>query len=102
MAPAPLFHTRGSATACLSTPRRWAVLPASIDTPLFQHAANYMRRFMKPLNPTYDPEQVAAAIVRCAERGGPREVIVGTAGKLLALQYVLAPGLSERLFRREV
>jgi NAD(P)-dependent dehydrogenase (short-subunit alcohol dehydrogenase family) len=78
------------------------ILPAAIDTPLFQHAANYMGLKMKALNPTYDPEQVAAAMVRCAERGGPREVIVGTAGKLLALQYTLAPGLSERIFTREV
>jgi NAD(P)-dependent dehydrogenase (short-subunit alcohol dehydrogenase family) len=79
-----------------------AILPASIDTPLFQHAANYMGRAMKALNPTYDPEQVAAAMVRCAERGGPREVIVGGAGRLLALQYTLAPGLSERIFKKEV
>jgi NAD(P)-dependent dehydrogenase (short-subunit alcohol dehydrogenase family) len=80
----------------------YAILPASIDTPLFQHAANYMGRAMKALNPTYDPEQVAQAMVRCAERGGPRETIVGGAGKLLALQYSLAPGLSERLFRKQV
>ena len=78
------------------------ILPAAIDTPLFQHAANYMGREMKALNPTYDPEQVATAMVHCAERGGPREVIVGAAGKMLALQYTLAPGLSERIFTREV
>ena len=78
------------------------ILPASIDTPLFQHAANYMHRYMKALNPTYDPEQVARAMVRCAENGGPREVIVGLAGRLLALQYTLMPGLSERIFRKQV
>jgi NAD(P)-dependent dehydrogenase (short-subunit alcohol dehydrogenase family) len=78
------------------------ILPASIDTPLFQHAANYMGRAMKALNPTYDAEQVAAAMVRCAENGRPREVIVGLAGRLLALQYTLAPGLSERIFRKQV
>ena len=78
------------------------ILPASIDTPLFQHAANYMGRAMKALNPTYDPEQVAAAMLHCAENGGPREVIVGLAGRLLALQYTLAPGLSERIFRKQV
>jgi hypothetical protein len=61
-----------------------------------------MGRAMKALNPTYDPEQVAAAMVRCAENGGPREVIVGLAGRLLALQYTLAPGLSERIFRKQV
>lgn len=78
------------------------ILPAAIDTPLFQHAANYMGRAMKALNPTYDPQQVARAMVRCAENGGPREVIVGGAGRLMALQYTLAPGLSERLFGKQV
>jgi NAD(P)-dependent dehydrogenase (short-subunit alcohol dehydrogenase family) len=78
------------------------ILPASIDTPLFQHAANYMRHAMKALNPTYDPEQVAQAMVRCAENGRPREVIVGFAGRLLALQYTLAPGMAERMYRKQV
>jgi short-subunit dehydrogenase len=77
------------------------VLPASIDTPLFQHAANYTGRKMKALNPTYTPEMVADAILRCAERG-TREVIVGGAGKLMALQYALAPALAERLFPIQV
>jgi hypothetical protein len=49
-------------------------------TPLFQHAANYMGHKMKAINPTYDAQQVARAMVRCAEHGGPGEVIVGTAG----------------------
>jgi short-subunit dehydrogenase len=74
-----------------------AILPASIDTPLFQHAANYTGRKMKALNPTYTPEMVADAMVRGAEHG-TREIIVGGAGKLLALQYALAPALAERLF----
>ena len=77
------------------------ILPASIDTPLFQHAANYTGRKMKALNPTYTPEMVADAMVRCAEHG-TREVIVGGAGKLMALQYGLAPALSERLFPVQV
>src|SRR5215213_4669700 len=44
------------------------VLPASIDTPLFQHAANFAGRPVKPLRPIIRPERVAAAIVRCAKR----------------------------------
>ena len=73
------------------------ILPAAIDTPLFQHAANYVGRSIKAINPTYDPEQVADAMLRCAEHGAPREVVVGLAGKLMALQYALAPGITERL-----
>jgi short-subunit dehydrogenase len=77
------------------------VLPAAIDTPLFQHAGNYTGRAMKALNPVYSPEMVASAMLRCAERR-PREVIVGGAGKLMALQYALAPALAERLFAGQV
>jgi NAD(P)-dependent dehydrogenase (short-subunit alcohol dehydrogenase family) len=31
------------------------ILPASIDTPLFQHAANYTGWFLKAMNPIYTP-----------------------------------------------
>lgn len=34
------------------------VLPAVIDTPLYQHAANYTGRAIKAMNPVYPPEQV--------------------------------------------
>ena len=31
------------------------VMPASIDTPLFDHAANYTGKVMKPMEPVYPP-----------------------------------------------
>ena len=74
-----------------------AVLPASIDTPLFHHAANYTGWTMKAQSPVYSPEMVADAMIRCAERG-TREIIVGGAGKLMAAQFFLTPRLAERLF----
>ena len=74
------------------------ILPASIDTPLFQHAANYTGWFLKAMNPVYTPEMVADAIIRCAERP-TREVIVGGAGKMMASQWAMAPRLAERMFR---
>ncbi len=77
------------------------VLPASIDTPFFQHAANEVGRPVKPLTPTYDPEKVAQRMVRLAERPR-RETIVGGSGRLLALQHALAPALTERLFAAQV
>lgn len=77
------------------------ILPASIDTPLFQHAANFTGRAVKPLDPIYDPEMVAAAIVRSARRPR-REVFVGNAGRRLALIRSLAPGYGERLTARAV
>ena len=78
-----------------------AVLPASIDTPLFQHAANYTGRAVKAMRSVYDAGKVARAIVRCAER--PRkEVMVGNSGRMLSLTHTLAPGMAERMIARQV
>ncbi|HEV2123693.1 MAG TPA: SDR family oxidoreductase [Chloroflexota bacterium] len=72
------------------------ILPASIDTPLFEHAANYTGRALDPLGPIYEPEQVASAIVRCASRPS-REIIVGGAGKVMVAMHKFAPGMYERM-----
>lgn len=77
------------------------VLPASIDTPLFQKAANYTGRPIKPMKPVYPPEQVAATIVRNAVLPC-REVFVGNAGRMLALLRTLVPPLGEKLMERNV
>lgn len=77
------------------------VLPASIDTPLFQHGANYTGRAAQPLKPIYPPELVARAIVRAAERPR-REVVVGAAGEAALALHAVAPGLSEKLAARRV
>jgi NADP-dependent 3-hydroxy acid dehydrogenase YdfG len=74
-----------------------AVLPASIDTPLFHHAGNYTGWKMKAQSPVYSPEMVADAMLRCAEHG-TREVIVGGAVHLMSASFWLMPGLAERLF----
>ena len=75
------------------------VLPASVDTPLFQHAANYTGRAIKALRPTIKAEAVAAAIVGLID--SPREeVIVGRAGKAMAAQAKLAPATYEKAFAR--
>jgi short-subunit dehydrogenase len=77
------------------------VLPASIDTPLFQHAANYTGRAVKPMDPIYDPGDVADAIVRCAERPA-REVMVGAAGRVLTALRRVTPAAAERVMARQV
>lgn len=77
------------------------VMPASIDTPLFQHAANFTGRAAKPLRPILRPERVANAIVRCARRPR-REVVVGASGRQLLLMHALAPALFERFMTRNV
>ena len=74
-----------------------AVLPASIDTPLFHYAGNYTGWRMKAQSPVYSPEMLADAMLQCAERG-TREVIVGGAGRFMAASFFLTPRLAERLF----
>jgi short-subunit dehydrogenase len=77
------------------------VLPATIDTPLFQHGANYTGRAVRAMPPVYAPERVARAIVRLVRRPR-REVIVGPAGRGLWLQSKVTPGLVERLMADHV
>lgn len=75
------------------------VMPAAIDTPLFQQAANFSGREAKALDPVYPPEKVAAAIVSLAVRP-QREVIVGNAGRAMASQHAVAPKLYEKTASR--
>lgn len=66
------------------------VMPASIDTNLFQNAANYTGKKLQAMEPVYDPEYVAQRIVRLATHPR-RQTIVGPAGLLMALQNAHLP-----------
>ncbi|WP_141736356.1 SDR family oxidoreductase [Oligoflexus tunisiensis] len=77
------------------------VLPASIDTPIFQHAANYTGKAIKPMNPIYDVEAVAREIVKLALHPR-REVYVGAAGRRIGFLSRIAPGLAERRMAKMV
>jgi short-subunit dehydrogenase len=68
------------------------ILPQAVDTPIFEHAANYSGRRMRPLPPIFDPADVAEGIVACAENP-KREVTYGRAGRALELLYAVAPRL---------
>ena len=72
------------------------VLPASIDTPFYQSAANHTGRTPRPIPPVYRPELVADTVVRVLRRPR-REVYAGRLGHVLALQARFAPALTERL-----
>ncbi|MGK9170989.1 SDR family NAD(P)-dependent oxidoreductase, partial [Inquilinus limosus] len=72
------------------------LLPASIDTPIFQHAANYTGRAIRPIPPVYSAARVAAAIAGLA-RHPQREIFVGNSGRLIAFEKTVAPGLTERM-----
>lgn len=81
------------------------VMPGSIDTPLWQHAANYTGRAVRPPGPVTPPEAVADAIVQLAVKP-QREVFVGAAGRFAELQHAMASGMAEaaaaRLIEREM
>ncbi len=73
------------------------LLPATIDTPFFEHAANYSGRKVKAMPPVYPAEQVAKAIVEQATAKKPRrEVHVGNAGRLMTGQFLMSPAAAER------
>lgn len=68
------------------------VLPATIDTPIYQHAANYTGHHVHPLPPVVHPERVAQAILRSAK--APRAVtIVGAVQRTLIPVHALLPRL---------
>ena len=71
------------------------VMPATIDTPFFQHAANYTGRTPKAMPPVYPPQDVAETIVEMA-RHPKREVYVGKVGPLMNLQMKFMPAMTER------
>ena len=77
------------------------ILPATIDTPFFQHSANYSGRAVKALPPVYDVEMAAKLIANCAEKPR-REVFVGGAGRMINILHKVSPGVAERMFARQV
>jgi len=74
----------------------WVTLvePGPIATPYTQHARNYMDREPAHPKPTYPPEEVARAILTCAEKP-VREIVVGGVPRLQIAMHTLAPRLSE-------
>lgn len=75
------------------------LLPASIDTPLFQHAGNLVGRQPKPMNPVYATARAVRALVRLVERPR-RELPVGTSAWLMLALRRLFPGWTEKLMAR--
>lgn len=77
------------------------VMPASIDTPLFQHAANYMGLAVQPMKPVYDARSVARVIIKCIQRPR-REVFVGTSARAISLAHKLTPSVIEKYYPKMV
>ena len=71
------------------------IVPEAVDTPIFEHAANYTGFHVRPIPPVIGAAEVAAGIVACAE-DPRREVTYGRAGRLLEALYSFTPGLYRR------
>ncbi|MEU6806556.1 SDR family oxidoreductase, partial [Streptomyces neyagawaensis] len=76
------------------------VMPATIDTPHFEQAANFTGRKVLAMPPVYSPERVAHAVVDLV-RHPRREVVVGPAGKALVRQARRSPAVAERAMARQ-
>lgn len=77
------------------------LMPAAIDTPFFQHSANYSGRVLQAIPPVYPAAKVAKAMADCIENPR-REFFVGNAGRLFNLQFRLSQAWGERLLARAV
>ena len=77
------------------------ILPASIDTPLFQQGANYVGQPAKAMTPVYPPEKVVTAILSAAKYP-VRERFVGNSGRMMAAIRTLVPPLGEKMMERKV
>ncbi len=93
------FGLRGFSAALKAELSDWPaihicdIFPAFLDTPGIQHAANYTGKYLKPVPPVYDPQRVALAVVRLAEKP-QAEVMVGSLSTFLRLAYGLFPALT--------
>lgn len=75
------------------------LLPPMVDTPIFQHSANFTGRVVEPVPPNYPTERLARAIVRLAERPAA-ERSVGLVGYAVTLGGQLLPGLAVPVMSR--
>ncbi|KXK60373.1 short-chain dehydrogenase [Micromonospora rosaria] len=72
------------------------VSPGSVDTPVYQRAANHLGSSGRPPPPVTDPDRVAAAVLDCADRPR-REVSVGRFTGLLRFGFTVLPGVYDAL-----
>jgi short-subunit dehydrogenase len=99
------FGLRGYSEALRAELRPWPdihvcdLFPAFIDTPGFQHGANYVGHEIRPAPPVYPPERVAAAMVSLAQRPR-RAVTVGGSAHLMRFVHFLFGDRANRIIER--
>jgi len=72
------------------------VMPASINTPLFDHARTKIGTKPKGLPPIYQPEVVVEAIVHAAANP-ERDIFAGGAARVFAMTQALSPKLLDTM-----
>jgi len=68
------------------------VLPAVIDTPIFQHAGNYMGKAIKAPEPVIPAKRVASTIYKLTKHP-KEEVTVGNMSRMMRFQRLVTPAL---------
>jgi NAD(P)-dependent dehydrogenase (short-subunit alcohol dehydrogenase family) len=77
------------------------LMPAAIDTPLYNQAANYSGRGIKPVQPVYSAERVADTVLSLIKKPR-REAIVGNAGRAAAVAREVTPfAVSDRMIGKQ-
>ena len=75
------------------------VFPAFIDTPGFEHSANYIGKKLKPIPPVYDPQKVADAVVALCKH--PKDkIMVGNSGRVAKAVHSMTPNLLGNVMMR--
>jgi hypothetical protein len=72
------------------------ILPASMNTPFFDHARSHMEAEPMPIPPVYEPTLAADAIVHAAQHP-KRNIYVGGTSKLFTLAERISPSLVDRV-----
>jgi short-subunit dehydrogenase len=76
------------------------VMPVSMDTPFFEHAANHTGKPVRPIPPVYDPQEVIDTIFEVAQNPQD-EVVVGGSGKLGSVGERLSPKLMAKRMAKQ-
>ncbi|MFI7210113.1 SDR family NAD(P)-dependent oxidoreductase [Micromonospora maritima] len=72
------------------------VTPGSVDTPVYQQAANYLGRVGRPPLPITTPERVARAIAQCADKPR-REISVCRVNLVMRIGFTALPAVYDVL-----
>jgi short-subunit dehydrogenase len=71
------------------------IQPTAVDTPIVEHAGNYLAHEPRLPRPMVSAEKVAEAILEAAEEGG-RDVKVGASSKPGSMTAHVMPALNDR------